>query len=106
MADIMTDFYQNLLGKQEQYRSPINMDVIGLGHTLTQEQQLRLCQPFNKSEIKQAIFSIPSHKSPGPDGFNSGFYKANWDVIGSLVCSNIQEFSRLENFLGYMGRQR
>ncbi|KAJ8419934.1 hypothetical protein Cgig2_011573 [Carnegiea gigantea] len=29
--------------------------------------------------------------SLGHDGSNSGFYKASWDLIGSLVCSAIQE---------------
>ena len=46
---------------------------------------------FDDNEIKRALFSIPSHKSPGPHGFNSGFYKGSWDVIGPLVCSAIQD---------------
>ena len=63
-----------------------------LGKSLTIEQQLMLCQPFADSDIKKMLFSIPNHKSPGPDGYNSGFYKACWEDIGHLVCSAIQEF--------------
>ncbi|KAJ8419833.1 LOW QUALITY PROTEIN: hypothetical protein Cgig2_030510 [Carnegiea gigantea] len=77
VAEIMTGFYHDLLGRQEQHRSRIDLEVIGLGHTLNLDQQMRLCQPFNDNEIKQALFSIPNYKSPGLDGFNSGFYKAS-----------------------------
>jgi len=35
-----------------------------------------MCKEFSDIEIKEAIFSIPNFKSPGPDGFNNGFYKA------------------------------
>jgi len=81
VADIMTDFYHNLLGEQEQHISTIEKEIIHLGHTLSPEQQLKLCQPFTDNDIKQALFSIPNHKSPGPDGFNNGFYNACWDII-------------------------
>ena len=46
-------------------------------HTLSIEQQFSLCKPFKETEIKQALFYIPSFKSPGLDGYNSGFYKAS-----------------------------
>ena len=106
VAEIMTDFNHNLLGRQEQHRSPIDMEVIGLGHTLNLDQQMRLCQPFNDSEIKQAVFSIPSFKSLGPYGFNGGFYKASWDVIGPLVCSAIQEFFKTVKLSRFYGETK
>jgi len=74
-----------------------------MGGSLTIEQQLMLCQPFPDSDIKKMLFSIPNHKSPSPDGYNSGFYKACWDDIGPLVCSAIHEFlaeGHLPSFYG------
>ncbi|KAJ8421931.1 hypothetical protein Cgig2_031348 [Carnegiea gigantea] len=35
-------------------------------------------------DIKTALFSIPNIKSPGPDGFNSGFFKHTWHKLGTL----------------------
>ena len=32
-------------------------------------------------EIKDVLFSMPSNKSPGPDGFPCEFYKTAWPVI-------------------------
>nr|GMD99336.1 B3 domain-containing transcription repressor VAL2 [Ipomoea batatas] len=31
-------------------------------------------------------------KAPGPDGFTAGFFKANWDIVGSLVVEAVKEF--------------
>lgn len=40
----------------------------------------------------KALFSILNDKSPGPDGFNSCFYKAPWDTIGSDVNKDVLNF--------------
>ncbi|XP_062094183.1 uncharacterized protein LOC133800246 [Humulus lupulus] len=36
--------------------------------------------------------SIPDTKSPGPDGFGSGFFKSMWSVIGGEICAAITNF--------------
>jgi len=56
-----------------------------MGNILIVEQQLALCAPFTEKDIKIALFSIPNTKSPGPDGFSSGFFKSTWHIIGGLV---------------------
>ncbi|KAJ8445966.1 hypothetical protein Cgig2_001284 [Carnegiea gigantea] len=76
ISEVMTSFYQDLLGRTKYHRTCVEPLVIEAGHSLTFEQQVQLYKPFSNNDIKQMIFSIPNHKSPGPDGFNSGFYKA------------------------------
>lgn len=44
----------------------------GLGH---------LEAPFSNEEIDNVTRSLPSYKSPGPDGFNNEFMKGAWPVI-------------------------
>ncbi|XP_074288508.1 uncharacterized protein LOC141613665 [Silene latifolia] len=44
------------------------------------------------AEVKACLFSIPSCKSPGPDGYNSQFYKDAWDVVGDEICASIINF--------------
>ena len=64
---------------------------------------MQLCKPFEDADIKVVLFSIPNHKSLGPVGYNSGFFKACWDDIGNLVCSVIKEFfseGQLPSFYG------
>ena len=64
----IVNFYHQLLGTEELHRLASDTDVIAQGHTLFREQLLSLCKPFSDHEIKIALFSIPNHKSPGPDG--------------------------------------
>ena len=43
---------------------------------VTMEQNNELSRAFKKSEIKKAVFSMHSDKSPGPDGLNPGFHQS------------------------------
>jgi len=103
VTEVLTDFYKAFLGTKDSYKIPIDQQVIKQRPCLSIEQQHQLCQPFSDSEIKQAIFSIPNHKSPGPDRYNSGFYKASWKSIGPLICLTIKEIfstGELPSFYG------
>ena len=61
-----------------------------MGNILTIKQQLALCALVSKKDIKAALFSIPNTKSPGLDGFYSGFFKSTWHIIGGIVKDAIQ----------------
>ncbi|KAJ8424378.1 hypothetical protein Cgig2_033995 [Carnegiea gigantea] len=60
------------------------LNIIAQGPHLSIEQQVSLCKPFSEDDIKSAMFFIPNFKSPGPNGYNSGFFNATWLRIGSL----------------------
>ncbi|KAJ8422553.1 hypothetical protein Cgig2_033476 [Carnegiea gigantea] len=85
VKEVMQAYHQSLLGNQTLNRTQLDPQVIGKGNTLTVEQQLKLCAPFTDKEIKTAMFSIPNIKSPGPDGFSSGFFKATWHMTGGVI---------------------
>ncbi|KAL4298891.1 hypothetical protein AHAS_Ahas17G0046200 [Arachis hypogaea] len=46
-----------------------------------------LSQFVNKKEIEDAIFAMGSLKAPGDDGLPAGFFKENWQVVGSSVIN-------------------
>ncbi|KAJ8425485.1 hypothetical protein Cgig2_023901 [Carnegiea gigantea] len=75
VGNVMVSFYRKLLGPQPHSRSPLSREILNLGPLLSREQQVDLCRPFTEKDVKQALFSIPNTKSPGPDGFSSGFFK-------------------------------
>ncbi|KAJ8422634.1 hypothetical protein Cgig2_028505 [Carnegiea gigantea] len=72
VGDVLFSYYRDHLGKASMRRAPLDPATIAQGATLSMEQQLELCMPFSDNDIKEAMFDIPNHKSPGPDGFSSG----------------------------------
>ncbi|KAJ8419417.1 hypothetical protein Cgig2_003643 [Carnegiea gigantea] len=73
VAQVMHHYYQNVLGTYTTGH-PLDPKVINQGHTLTLKQQMDICNPFSKAEIKQALFFIPGIKSSGHNSFNSTFF--------------------------------
>lgn len=71
VGTVILDFHKNLLGKQFIPRASIDPQVIGAGHWLTAAHQVHMCKAFTAKDIRDALFSIPITKSPGPDGYSS-----------------------------------
>jgi len=46
----------------------------------------------NLEEVKNALFSIESTKTPGPNGFGVGFFKNYWNIIKKDLFNYILEF--------------
>ncbi|XP_062075813.1 uncharacterized protein LOC133779933 [Humulus lupulus] len=84
--------FKGFLGKGSSATSRANKSCIQQGYVLNLEQQLNLIQPFSKKDVKRALFSISSIKSPGPDGFGSSFYKALWKDLGDDISKAILQF--------------
>ena len=88
----MFQFYKILLGSQPGCRNQLDHSIIALGPVLTKEQQIQLCKDFSDRDIREAFFSIPNTKSPGPDGYTSGFFKTIWPQFGPAICSAVRDF--------------
>ena len=92
IREIFQKYYMDLLCTDMEYRRLINISIIQQGPVLTVAQQKLLTLSFTEDEIKKTMWSIPEDKALGLDGFNSGFYKAVWPVVGTNVVSAIQDF--------------
>ena len=67
---------------------------------LNEENAESLNRPITPDEIETLIKKLPTHKSPGPDGFTGEFYRAFKEEITPILHRlflKIQEDGRLPN---------
>ncbi|XP_062109574.1 uncharacterized protein LOC133821078 [Humulus lupulus] len=91
VAHFVTHF-QKIMGSNSSASVLIQHSCFSLGHRLSLDQQINLVRPFTKKEVKDALFSISSIKSPGPDGYGSGFFKAMWSNLEVEISEAIFDF--------------
>ncbi|XP_074297519.1 uncharacterized protein LOC141628254 [Silene latifolia] len=80
-----------LLGTS-QATSKVHKRIIDQGPKCTDEMAGSLLVPVTAKEIRDAMFSIPDIKSPGPDGYTSRFFKDAWNEIGGEVVTAVRDF--------------
>ena len=67
---------------------------------LNEEEAESLNRPITAEEIEAVIKKLPTHQSPGPDGFSGEFYKAFKEELTPILhrlFQTIQEDRRLPN---------
>ena len=83
--------YNTLLGEQPGTWHSINLDVVNQGSTLTRDQQVDMCRDFTDSDIKNALFSIPSIKTPRPVALivvSLSTHGITWGYLCALLLRN------------------
>ena len=67
---------------------------------LNEEEAEKVNRPITAEEIEAVIKKLPTHKSPGPDGFTGDFYKAFKEELTPTLhglFQKIQEDGRFPN---------
>ncbi|XP_062099879.1 uncharacterized protein LOC133805734 [Humulus lupulus] len=89
---------RDFLGSSSSATGRLKVQIVEMGPQLSVERQMKLLKPFSRKEIQESLFSIPITKSPGPDGFGSGYFKEVWQDIGDEVCAAITQCFETGNF--------
>ncbi|XP_062103378.1 uncharacterized protein LOC133814434 [Humulus lupulus] len=92
VVDHFVNHFRKVMGSQSTASVLIQTSCFRLGHRLALDQQLGLIKPFTRKEVEDALFSISSIKSPDPDWYGSGFFKAMWKDLGSDFTEAVLEF--------------
>ena len=91
--DVYAKKFENL-GEMEKFLEKYNLPK------LKEEEAESLNRPITDDEIETAIKKLPTHKSPGPDGFTGEFHRAfkgEQTPILHRLFQKIQEDGRLQN---------
>ena len=48
------------------------------------------------------MFSLKNNKAPGPDGFNAGFFRRMWHIVGEDVINAVRSFFQTRRMLKEM----
>lgn len=87
-------FFKNLYGRDSaeiEVLEDVRMAELVV-KTLSADRREEMTRSPTDEEIKLALWSIHSHKSPGPDGFTSCFFKESWDTVGTEVTEAVKSF--------------
>ena len=83
------DFFEaRFVGNEELL---VRLDNVCFNSISVEDNQM-LIGDFTEKEIKEAVWSCDSSKSPGPYRFNVGFIKFCWDLIKADIMVAVKDF--------------
>ncbi|KAF5454683.1 hypothetical protein F2P56_024330 [Juglans regia] len=84
------DYFTNFLTDMPQTEHANLSPLVGL--EISEEDNSSLCHSPSEEEVKEAVFSIPEHSSPGPDGYGSSFYISCCHIVKEEVVEAARDF--------------
>ena len=87
-AQILWEAYKDRLDQSEFSSMLLNLDALLPSHPNLSSLE----DPFTAEEIDHVVPSLPTDKSPGPDGFNTNFIKKCWPIIKQDFYNLCHEF--------------
>ena len=100
IAEVASDYFQNIfkVGTCDRMEECLN----AIPHKMTDEMLEVLSRPYNREEVKVALFRMGPTKAPEPDGMNTLFYQKIWHIVGSDGTDAVLEFLHSGNMVPEM----
>nr|XP_016510963.1 PREDICTED: uncharacterized protein LOC107828205 [Nicotiana tabacum] len=93
------DFYTSLLETSSSERTRVYSATVKEGPMISTEHRKLLIEDFTKIKIKTSLWVTVGDKAPGPDRYNSQFFKDCWDIIKEVLLAGVMEFFKFGRIL-------
>ncbi|VFQ86115.1 unnamed protein product [Cuscuta campestris] len=84
-------YYNQIFGNTVP-NTPMDWNVFKEGPLIQHQDAIDLVSNVDRTEVKEALFSIGDDKAPGPDGYTAAFLKKKWDIYGDTIVDAVSEF--------------
>ncbi|XP_062094300.1 uncharacterized protein LOC133800357 [Humulus lupulus] len=101
LGEVIVDYFRSIFAASTTSWERVTECV---PESITEEINMELLLPVDDSEVKAALFQMHPDKSPGPDGFNPGFYQKFWDIVGPDVVRLVQHFFMFAEFPDHLNQ--
>ena len=82
-------YFKKLLNSPSDHTEQVDNNIL---ENIRQENDCEILnRPITELEVRESVFSLPSNKSPGPDGICSELYKVTLDYICPFLCKLFNE---------------
>lgn len=85
MGSMASAFYKSLYTSKG--TTDMNRVLDSVPIKVTSEMNNQLLCPFDKEEVKVALFQMFPTKALGPDGYSMHFFQRHWDICGDEVTT-------------------
>lgn len=85
-------FYRELVGSSKNRIRGIDIEVLGGGRQLSNENCRKLIKPIDIKETENALRELGDNKAPGWDEYNAKFLKHSWRILGRDVIRAVRDF--------------
>jgi len=59
---------------------------------ITVNDNEKLLEPIQDSEIKDAVFQMEKFRASRPDGFGAAFFQNHWHIVKEEACNAVRSF--------------
>ena len=90
IGNVAQDYFDNLFTSSTTDIGMYDRVFMGFQSKVSDEVNANITRGVTYEEIREAMFDIGSHRTPGPDGFTAVFYHQYWNDLKSEIVEEVQ----------------